>query len=379
MSHLPNITTGITINRVEIWVTNKTGNTTNSRDIVALTDLGENTSVSNPMWGVTGQPVPSNNANSEYSTMVNSYAAARDINQTSSVLDAVPGFAGGTDYEKLESARLLNSTEYTLNPALGYVSLKTTLQTDQVLAVAYEYTYGGVTYQVGEFASDVQDVNQALFVKSLKNTSNNPQQGNWDLMMKNVYYLASSVEKDKFRLDVKFQSDTTGVYVSYIPEQQVKDMTIIKLLGADRLDNNNKPNSNGYFDYVDGYTVDNGRVFFPKAEPFGDNMYKALTSKGISPAIAEKYSYTELYDSTKTVAKQITEKNKYQISGQFRGTLANVISLGAYNVPQGSVVVTAGGVTLTEGTDYTVDYSAGEGDNTQPKHHRRRNVSQRVA
>lgn len=46
--------------------------------------------------------------------------------------------------------------------------------------------------------------------------------------------------------------------------------------------------------------------------------------------------------------------------GQFRGTTANVISLGAYNVPQGSVVVTAGGVTLTEGSDYSVDYSAGE-------------------
>ena len=360
MSRLPNVTTGITINRVEIWVTNKTGTTTNSRDIVALTDLGENTSVSNPMWAVTGQPVPSNNANSEYSTMVNSYAAARDINQTSSVLDAVPDFVGGVDYEKLESARLLTSSEYTLNSALGYVSLKSTLQTDQVLAVAYEFTYGGVTYQVGEFASDIQDVNQALFVKSLKNTSNNPQQGNWDLMMKNVYYLASSVEKDKFRLNVKFQSDTTGVYLSYIPEQQVKDQTIIKLIGADRLDNNNKANSNGYFDYVDGYTVSNGRVFFPKVEPFGDGMYSALTGRGVVADVARKYSYTELYDSTKTVAKQITEKNKYQISGQFRGTLANVISLGAYNVPQGSVVVTAGGVTLTEGSDYTVDYSAGE-------------------
>ena len=360
MSQLPNVMTGITINRVEIWVTNKSGTTTNSRDIVALTDLGENTSVSNPMWGVTGQPVPSNNANSEYSTMVSSYSAARDINQTSSVLDAVPGFVGGVDYEKLESARLLTSSEYTLNSAMGYVSLKSTLQTDQVLAVAYEYTYGGVTYQVGEFASDIQDVNQALFVKSLKNTSNNPQQGNWDLMMKNVYYLASSVEKDKFRLDVKFQSDTTGVYISYIPEQQVKDQTIIKLIGADRLDNNNKANSNGYFDYVDGYTVSNGRVFFPGVEPFGADMYSALVAKGIAADIARKYSYTELYDSTKTVAKQITEKNKYQISGQFRGTLANVISLGAYNVPQGSVVVTAGGVTLTEGSDYTVDYSAGE-------------------
>lgn len=360
MQKLPNITTGITINRVEIWVTNKTGTTSNSRNIVALTDLGENTKVSNSMWGLTGQLVPGNNANSEYSSMVNSYSAARDINQTSSVLDAIPGFVGGVDYEKLESARLLNSSEYTVNTSLGYISLKSTLQTDQVLAIAYEYTYGGVTYQVGEFASDIQDVNQALFVKSLKNTSNNPQQGNWDLMMKNVYYLASSVEKDKFRLDVKFQSDTTGVYLSYIPEQQVKDQTIIKLLGADRLDNNNKANSNGYFDYVEGYTVSNGRVFFPEAEPFGDYMYKALTAKGVAPDVAEKYSFTELYDSTKTVAKQIAEKDKYQLVGQFRGTLANVISLGAYNVPQGSVVVTAGGVTLTEGSDYTVDYSAGE-------------------
>ena len=360
MKTLPNLTTGITINRVEVWVTNKQGTTTNTRNIVALTDLGENLKVSNPMWGLTGSPVPSNNANSEYSSMVSSYDAARDIDQTSTVLDGIPGFAGGADYEKLQSARLLNSSEYTVNQALGYISLKSTLQTDQVLAIAYEYTSGGQTYQVGEFASDIQDVTKALFVKSLKNTSNNPTQGNWDLMMKNVYYLASSVEKDKFRLDVKYQSDTTGVYLSYIPEQQVKDMTMIKLLGADRLDNNNKPHSNGYFDYVEGYTVSNGRVFFPEAEPFGEYLYNALIAKGVSPDKAAKYSYTELYDSTKTIAKQIAEKDKFRLTGQYRGTSANVISLGAYNVPQGSVVVTAGGVTLQEGSDYSVDYSAGE-------------------
>ena len=360
MKTLPNVMTGITINRVEIWVTNKSGTTSNTRNIVALTDLGENTKVSNQQWGLTGIPVPSNNANTEYSTIVNGYSAARDIDQTSTVLDGLPGFVGGADYEKIESARLLNSSEYNVNNALGYVSLKTSLQTDQVLAVAYEYTYGGVTYQVGEFSTDIQDVNQALFVKSLKNTSNNPRQGNWDLMMKNVYYLASSVEKDKFRLDVKFQSDTAGVYINYIPEQQVKNQTIIKLLGADRLDNNNKANSNGYFDFVEGYTVSNGRVFFPEAEPFGEYMYNALVSKGVAHDIAMKYSFTELYDSTKTIAKQIAEKDKYQLVGQYRGTSANVISLGAYNVPQGSVVVTAGGVTLTEGSDYSVDYSAGE-------------------
>ena len=358
MQKLPNLTTGITINRVEVWVTNKTGNTTNTRNIVALTDLGENQKLSNPMWTASGQ-VPSNQANTEYAAMNSQYAAARDIDQAATTLDG-GGLVGGADYEKLESARLLNSSEYTVNTALGYISLKTSLQTDQVLAVAYEYTSGGVTYQVGEFASDLSDTKQALFVKSLKNTSNNPRQGNWGLMMKNVYYLASTVEKEKFRLDVKYQSDTTGVYLSYIPEQQVKKQPIIRVLGADRLDNNNKAHSNGYFDYVEGYTISNGRVFIPKVEPFGSYMRDYLVKRGVAADKAEKYAFTELYDSTKTVAKQIAEKNKYQIVGQFKGSAANVISLDAYNVPQGSVVVTAGGITLKEGTDYSVDYSAGE-------------------
>ena len=360
MRSLPNLTTGIKINRVEVWVTNKTATTSNTRSIIALTDLGENTLVHNHMWQTTGLQVPANAANTEYQTMVEQYGAARDIDQTSTVLDGIGSFAGGSDYEKLSSARLLSSSEYSVNTALGYISLKTSLQTDQVLAVAYEYTYGGQTFQVGEFASDVTDVSQALFVKALKNTSNNPSQGNWRLMMKNVYYLSSQVEKEKFRLDVKFQSDTAGVYLSYLPEPQTKDQPIIRALGADRLDNNNKPHPNGYFDFVEGYTVSNGRVFFPQAEPFGKGIYSFLVSRGVPADKAEKYAFTELYDSTKTVAKQIAEKDKYMLSGQFKGTAANIISLGAYNVPQGSVVVTAGGVKLTENSDYSVDYSAGE-------------------
>lgn len=358
MQKLPNLVTGVTINRVEIWVTNKTGTTANTRNIVALTDLGETSKISNPMWTATGQ-VPSNSANTEYQAMTTQYVAARDIDQAAATLEGA-GLVGGADFEKLESARLLNSSEYSVNTALGYVSLKTGIQTDQVLAVAYEYTSGGVTYQVGEFASDITDTKQALFVKALKNTSCNPQQGNWDLMMKNVYYLASNIEKEKFRLDVKYQSDTTGVYLSYIPEQRVKNTPIIRVLGADRLDNNNKAHSNGYYDYVEGYTVSNGRVFIPKVEPFGSYMRDYLVKNGVAADAAEKYAFTELYDSTKTVARQIAEKNKYLMVGQFKGSSANVISLDAYNVPQGSVVVTAGGVTLTEGTDYSVDYNAGE-------------------
>lgn len=357
MRQLPHISSGITINRVEIWVTNKTGTTNDTRNIVGLTDLGEHSRISNPLWSPEGDINPSNSSNSLYGTLNNTLSAARDISQATQVLDGA-GMVGGVDYEKLESARKLSSSEYTVNAALGYVSLKQTLQTDQVMAIAYEYTYKGKTYQVGEFSSDRKDNKEVLFVKSLKNTACTPRMGNWDLMMKNVYALgASSVQKDKFKLDIKLLSDTAGVYLSYIPEPGIKDKKILSLVGLDRLDNNNKIGPNGYFDFVEGYTIDasSGRVFFPLVEPFGKGLAKAIGND----EIAEKYVFQELYDSTRTVARQIAEKNKYVITGEYKASRNDEIYLGAMNIPRGSVLVTAGGQTLMEGSDYTVDYNSG--------------------
>ena len=139
-------------------------------------------------------------------------------------------------------------------------------------------------------------------------------------MMKNVYYLATKVERQKFRLDIKFQSDTAGVYLSYIPETETKDAILLRALGCDRLDNNNKAHPNGYFDFVEGYTVSNGRVFFPSAEPFGATMERFLASHGVSDEVARKYVFKELYDTTRTAARQMTDKNKYLLVGQFKGS-----------------------------------------------------------
>ena len=358
MQQLPNLTTGINVTRVEVWITNKTATTSNTRNVLAFSELGESTS---KKWGSGGtiSSVPWNDANSEYQQLTTTYVGARDIDQANNVLDGA--FEGGVDFEKVAAARLLNSSEYTLNSALGYITLKTSLQTDQVLAVAYEFTYGGATYRVGEFAADQSDnAGLALFVKALKNTSNSPHQPNWDLMMKNVYYLASNVERTRFRLDIKYQSDTAGVYLSYIPDARSKDITLLRGLGCDRLDDNNRVNPNGFFDFVEGHTVSNGRVFFPSVEPFGKTLHDFLQRCGIPEDSIAKYTFEELYDTTRTAARQMTDKNKFRLVGQFKGSSANVISLGAYNVPQGSVVVTAGGVILKEGSDYSVDYSAGE-------------------
>ena len=367
---LPNIMSGVTLKRIEVWVTNTSGVTTNTRDVVAFIDLGESTNLDNTYWTASGNLLPANSANNLYSTMVSDSdnVRARYIDQTTTVMNQlnVDGFTvaleGSTDYEKIENARLLNSSEYTLNTHLGYISLKSQLQPNQSLAVAYEYTYGGTTYQVGEFATDISDNNKALFVKLLKPVNNAPSLRSWRFMMKNVYSLnALSVQREKFKLDIKYLSDTTGVYMSYLPEGSFKDTTLLRVMNLDRLDENNKAHPNGKFDFLDGYTIQpsTGRVIFPVAEPFGRWLRKKLEAK-YGKVVADKYCYDELYDSTKIKAKQISEKNKFMLTGEYKASSGSEIDLGSMNIPQGSVVVTAGGVTLTEGSDYTVDYTLGK-------------------
>ena len=204
MAQLPTIVSGITINRIEVWVTNKKSDFTNPRNIVAFTDLGETSHISNSMWGATGgERVPSNNSNNLYSTFVNNYADIRDIDKVNSTFEGIEGFNGGLDYEKISNARLLSTSEYTINKQLGYISLRNALRADEVLAVAFEYTYGGKTYQVGEFASDQKESGATLMVKLLKPNSCSPQNGCWDLMMKNVYNIgARSLKSNDFKFDI---------------------------------------------------------------------------------------------------------------------------------------------------------------------------------
>ena len=204
MASAPYIASGVTITKIEVWVTNKRGNYDQARNIVAFTDLGENSKhIQNTSWGGVPTSAPDNNANDLYGTVRTT--AFRDLQQTSTALEGLNGMEGGADFEKIESARLLTSSEYTLNNALGYISLKSALNQDEVLAVAYEYTYNGQVYQVGEFSTDGNEelrAPNALALKMIKSSANAPGQknrGTWDLMMKNIYALgATSINQDKF-------------------------------------------------------------------------------------------------------------------------------------------------------------------------------------
>lgn len=361
MSKLPYISSGMVINRLEVWVTNKRGNYDQARNIIGFTDMGEHDTqyFSNSKWTSGSVVVPSNESNNLYQTITSpALSDLREISKASQILDQENQIVGGTDYEKVESARRLDASEYTYNNQLGYISLKSALQPDEVLSVAYEYTMGGSVYQVGEFSSDNTTAGKTLYLKLLKNTSFSPDSKMWDLMMKNVYSLnAYQVQNDKFRLDIVYQSDSTGNYVNYLPEISTGKKVLLKVMNLDRLDSKKEAYPDGFFDYVEGYTINsqNGRIYFPVVEPFG----KHLAAQFPNAAIAGKYIFQELYDSTKTVAQQLAEKNKFLLKGEYKSSSGSEIRLNAMNIPRGSVKVTAGGAALTENVDYTVDYSMG--------------------
>jgi cell surface protein SprA len=380
LESLPYVNSGLRIQKIEVWITNKSSSTTDTRNILGLMDLGEGYNSSGdanfagrqdfirPIQGY-NQPVD-NGTNQLYSYITQQTSGIRTYSQIAGLLaplEAQYNFAGGRDYEKIENARRLGESEYTLNEQLGYISLNSALRSDEVLAVAYVYTWQGKTYRVGELSTDGVSAPQTLVVKLLKGTSLTPKLKTWDLMMKNVYAIgAYQVSNTDFILDVLYRKDETGVPVNYIAEASADSAfnrkILLRVMKLDNLDSRNEPNPDGRFDFIEGTTITakDGRVFFTQTEPFGKDLRQTITGgDATKDPIANKYVFEELYDSTQTKARQLSSKNKFFLSGEFQSTSSSEIQLNAMNIPQGSVKVSSGGIALVEGTDYTVDYTLG--------------------
>ncbi|MGB9746703.1 MAG: cell surface protein SprA [Bacteroidales bacterium] len=366
LATLPVINSPINITRIEVWVTNKTNNFENSRNIIAFADLGEpDPQFTNSYWNITpGSRFPANESNNLYQTISDQGSVIRNLSSAANYLNSLLpyGIVNGQDYEKIENARLLTEREYTFNEKLGYISLNYALNADEVLAVAYEYTMNGQVYRVGEFSTGGIAAPQALVVKLLKATNLSPKLPTWRLMMKNIYNIgAYQMNRQDFTLNVLYQDDKTGNALNYIPEGKIANKILLKVLHLDNLNSQLDPSPDGVFDFVEGITVNSstGRIIFPVVEPFGRYLEKQFGDDPLDKAIAKKYVFKELYDSTQTRARQIAEKNKFRLQGTYKSSSGSEIPLNAMNVPPGSVVVTAGGIKLQENIDYTVDYTLG--------------------
>lgn len=347
---MPEITNGILIRRVEIWMTQTSAGKENARNIIALTDLGDNVD------GFGNYTFPNNKEDKLYKK-VKGDTLIRNVAQATTIMDGL-GYKTGEDYEKVDLAIKLKESQYTINNKLGYISLKSNVDPSKVLAIAYEYEYKGQVYQVGEFSSDGVDHPQALIVKLLKGRSQNPRYSNWDLMMKNVYSVGGyQISADDFKLDILYEDDKSGKPIGYFAEGKLKGKPLITIMNLDKISSNKEPYPDGYFDFLDGYTMNSqtGQVIFPVLEPFGSHLDSAIGDS----KLATKYVYKQLYDSTQSSAKQVSEKNKFLLKGSYKSSYSSDISLNTTQVQEGSVTVTAGGRKLVEGSDYTVDYAMG--------------------
>jgi cell surface protein SprA len=380
LATLPFVNSPILITRVEVWVSNTNGSTTDIRNVVGFTELGEDGShipddieAGGYITDASADAYPDNKQNTLYQKILDK-VGIRTINTTVSSIDAAfppkNSLKQQANYE-LFTARKLQPSEYTLNTKLGYISLNQQLNPEQVLAVAYQYTLDGKIYQVGEFSDGGVTAPQALYAKMLKSSNtvtsyySNTQKKRvpselWNLMMKNVYSIGSyQINSQDFKLDVFYNNSGTDInYLPVVGENRVSATPLMQVLSLDRLNQQSDQTPDGVFDFIDGVTINasTGRVIFPVVEPFGDY----LRSKFDNKANADLYVFDALYDSTRTFAStQATTVDKFRLKGQYQSSSSSEISLGAPNVPQGSVTVTAGGIQLTENVDYTVDYTLG--------------------
>ena len=413
LANYPFNASNVQITRLEVWVTNRSQSFENTRNIVAVQDIGEsnpnNIGLMNPPNGFINAPAGSfpSNANNDFNPL--GITGNGQTVLTAAIRNAATvsqGFGGvqvtdGTDYALLENARKLTPNEYTLDPSLGYISLNQRLSNDEVLGVAFQYTVNGQVYQVGEFGNDgvnstatpiPQNMNagepQALVVKMLKSNITDVRAPIWDLMMKNIYSLgAGALQQDGFRMNIVYTQPSPLNYITAADggpplPASVQNTPLLNVFNLDRLTTYGDPQQggDGFFDFVPGLTVNvqNGSIIFTSVEPFGSYLFNKLRSA--NPAQPEvyddnndatdnelttynanqaKYVYKTLYSATKTAARDNAEKNKFELKGRYTSTQQDGIPLGGFNVPRGSVTVTAGGRVLQEGLDYTVDYQAG--------------------
>ena len=400
----PYINSPVQITRIEVWVTNRSAQTQNIRNVVALQDLGEPNPENTTLDTLTNDfftseavaGLPDNGVNRlNPSTIDKGGLLTPPIRDIATVRSGFGGFSNqvkeGFDYAVLESARKLQPNEYRLHPQLGYISLNQRLSNDEVLGVAFQYTYAGKVYQVGEFANgDVASTeiisqttgsqvvqNNSLVVKMLKSNLTSVQQPVWDLMMKNIYNTgAFQLAEDEFRLSILYTDPSPINYMTPVDAKQwpenLEKQILLNTFQLDRLNNYQDPlpQGDGFFDYIPGITIDPqyGRIIFPTVEPFGSFLFDLLQSDATQATYdapdsynpnQKKYVFREMYALTKAAALEATEKNKFELKGRYKSEGGEGIPIGAFNVPRGSVRVTAAGRILQEGVDYTVNYDIG--------------------
>jgi len=253
---------------------------------------------------------------------------------------------------------LQENIDYILHKETGYITFKTRVEENEVIAVAYQID--GPTAAIdddifyGDFIAEAgSDTSQRMILKLVKPENLQPSYTTaWQLLLKNIYPLGPrNINKDGFELDIKYD----------VPGQELQSVLgSVKLLnafGLDYLDAGNNPNPDGLFDFLPDKTIipETGEVIFPVLQPFGRSLSGALS---VLPDY-DSLRYNDVYDKLVVFAKQNQVKDKWVITGKSSGSSSSTYSLG-FNLVENSVKVLLNGRELTPGVDYYIDYNVGQ-------------------
>ena len=358
LENYPAINSNINISNIEVWKVDKSGgNQQNRRAIIALRDIAE------------GDTAPQNGNNKLYEEILDKKFTK--ISDARSFLNTHEfngeQFQDGENFIVNENVRKLDASEFTFYPKLGYISLNTPLvDGEDLLAVSFQYSLSSdptKLYKVGQMSSETDKPIIAKLIKP--NSAVNVASPMWDLMMKNIYSLnAYGVSSEDFLMNINFKDngkESSGT-LNYLPNSAVSEQSLLQVLNMDRLNSNGQLQQNpdgskgdGLFDFQSGLTIDTerGNIIFTSVEPFGKYLSNKLQGQN------QEYVFNQIYRQLPNTLSGEKLANRYTLEGRYKGTVTDGIPLGAFNVPQGSVKVTSGGATLTEGVDYTVDYQLG--------------------
>ncbi len=253
-----------------------------------------------------------------------------------------------------ETGRFLllhEGTDYEIRSSTGFITMKTAVNEQDIIAVAFKQGQNGSTGTYGQFLETVDQEDTVIVLKLVKPKNLQPQYKQaWKLKLKNIYPTgARNIQKEGFEFKIKYE------VVGQDPTDELQtangNIWLLQALGLDKVNEAGQSIPDNKFDYIPGITIfpETGEIIFPVLQPFGKNINPSL----------QDYTYQPIYDTTKNYAQQYKAQDKWELTGKNTGESSASYQLG-FNVVENSVRVLLNGRELREGVDYTVDYNIGQ-------------------
>lgn len=260
---------------------------------------------------------------------------------------------------EIESGRFqkLDQSEFSINPRTGVLTLNTSFNSNQIVAIAYS-TADGQVY--GTFAA-TDTTNLPLVLNMIVPQNPVPSEVDaWRLMLRNIYPTGGLNLNRNSLKNVEITYTAPG----QAAQDNIDNINLLQVFGLDKTGPNGAGPPDGQMDWNPGVDIDpqTGEIIIPYLEPFVEAFKDYVGPQGQKISTPDSFSYPAIYDTTlESAESDFSSQDRFLITGTYTSDVTSHYNLG-FNLVNGSVKVLLDGQPLTPGVDYTVDYVTGEVD-----------------